>query len=178
MPKNSITGVAWQHEKPTPAKDDTLTVCAISVLAAILANILHEGVGHGLVTLLTGAHSGLLTTVAWSSAYDSRLVAAGGTLVNLAAGLVLWVALRSAKSASPPVRYFLLVGCAFNLFTGTGYFLFSGVTNFGDWAQVIGGLRPQWLHRVLLVMIGVAAYYGAVRVVGAGIVRYVGVPRD
>ncbi|MGO9085577.1 MAG: hypothetical protein ACLQBK_10150 [Candidatus Sulfotelmatobacter sp.] len=47
----------------------------------------------------------MLTTVAWSSAFDSRLVEAGGTLVNLAAALVFWIALRSAKHASMPTRY-------------------------------------------------------------------------
>jgi hypothetical protein len=50
----------------------------------------------------------VLTTVAWSSAFDSRLVAAGGTLVNLAAALVFWIALRNAKLASVRMRYFLL----------------------------------------------------------------------
>ena len=155
-----------------------LTICAISIVAGILTNILHEGVGHGLVALLTGAKSGVLTTVAWSSAFDSRLVAAGGTLVNLAAALVFWVALRSDKLASIPMRYFLLITCAFNLFTGTGYFFFSGVTNFGDWAAVISGLHPHWLWRVLLVMVGASSYFAAAVVVGIGLVRYVGIPRD
>jgi hypothetical protein len=59
--------------------------------------------------LLTGAKSGVLTTVAWSSAFDSRLVAAGGTLVNLSAALMFWLALRSAKLASMLMRYFLVL---------------------------------------------------------------------
>jgi hypothetical protein len=139
MPAISTTAVASQHERPAPSADDILTICAISIVAGILTNILHEGVGHGLVALLTGVKSGVLTTVAWSSAFDSRLVAAGGTLVNLAAALVFWLALRSAKHASMAMRYFLLITCAFNLFTGTGYFFFSGVTNFGDWAAVMLG---------------------------------------
>jgi hypothetical protein len=139
MPAISTAAVASQHERPAPSADDILTICAISIVAGILTNILHEGVGHGLVALLTGAKSGVLTTVAWSSAFDSRLVAAGGTLVNLAAALVFWLALRSAKHASMAMRYFLLITCAFNLFTGTGYFFFSGVTNFGDWAAVMLG---------------------------------------
>src|SRR5579864_8883263 len=60
--------------------DDALTVCAISLLSAMKANVLHEGLGHGALALMTGAQSGVLTTVAWSSAFDSRLVALGGTL--------------------------------------------------------------------------------------------------
>ena len=119
MSQTSTSATAPQLPKPAPSADDTLTICAI-ILAGILTNVLHEGVGHGITALLIGANSGLLTTVAWSSAFDSRLVEAGGTLVNLAAALVFWIALRSAKHASMPTRYFLLITCAFNLFTGTG----------------------------------------------------------
>jgi hypothetical protein len=161
-----------------PVQDDALTICAISVLAGMLSDVLHEAVGHALLALLTGAQTGVVSTVAWSSAFDSRLVAAGGTLVNLAAGALLWIALRTAKNASMNARLFLLFSCAFNLFTGTGYFFFSGVTNFGDWAAVIAGVQPHWLWQTLLVVVGIAAYYGAALLVGRGIVRYVGVPRD
>ena len=174
----STSAVASQHERQAPNTDDILSICAISIVAGILTNVLHEGVGHGLVALLTGANSGLLTTVAWSSPFDSRLVEAGGTLVNLGAALVFWVVLRSAQHASMPTRYFLFITCAFNLFTGTGYFFFSGVTNFGDWAAVISGLHPHWLWRALLVIVGVSSYYASVLLVGIGLVRYVGVPRN
>src|SRR5580692_9869876 len=178
MSETSTTAAAPMREEPTSSADDVLTICAISILAAILSNILHEGVGHGLIALLTGAKSGVLTTVAWSSEFDSRLVAAGGTLVNVVAGLMFWFALRSAQNASLPIRYFLLISAAFNLFAGTGYFFFSGVTDFGDWAAVISGLAPHWLWRVLLVVLGAVSYYAAVRVVGVGLRRYVGVPRE
>src|SRR6202041_2484775 len=157
--------------------DDVLTICAISLLAAMLANVVHEGLGHAVVALLTGTQSGVLTTVAWSSDFDSRLVAAGGTLANLAAGAIFWVVLRGATRAAVRLRFFLLASLAFNLFTGTGYFFFSGVTNFGDWAVVIADLPARWMWRTLLIVIGIAAYYVAVLVVGIGLVRYVGVPR-
>jgi len=88
------------------ANDDVATICAISLLAAMLDNMLHEGLGHAAIALLTGAPSGVLSTVAWSSEFDTRLVAAGGTLVNLAAGAVLWIVLRSAKGAAVPVAAF------------------------------------------------------------------------
>jgi hypothetical protein len=177
MPESSTAATTPQDEERIRTTDNTLTIIAISIVAGILTNILHEGVGHGLTALLTGAKSGVLTTVAWSSASDTRLVAAGGTLVNLAAALVFWLALRSVKLASMPMRYFLLIACAFNLFTGTGYFLFSGVTNFGDWAAVISGLPLHWLWRTLLVVVGAASYFIAAVVVGIGLVRYVGIPR-
>ena len=112
-----VSPVALHHKQLSPGADDVLTICSISIVAGILTNILHEGVGHGLVALLTGATSGVLTTVAWSSTFDSRLVEAGGTLAKLAAALVFWFALRSAKLASMPMRYRMLITCAFNLFT-------------------------------------------------------------
>jgi len=158
--------------------DDAPTVIAISLLAAMLADVLHEGVGHALVALTTVAQSGVWSTVAWSSQYDSRLVAAGGTLVNLVAGALFWIVLRVTKSASPQLRLFLLLACAFNLFTGTGYFFFSGVTNFGDWAVVILGMNPYWLWRVGLIVVGMTSYYGSVVLIGIGMVQYIGIAQE
>jgi len=158
-------------------KDDIPTLCGISIIATMLATMLHEGLGHAAVAIATLHASGTLTTVAWSSVSDSKLVLAGGTLVNLAAALVSWLLLRAARNASSSVRYFLLILMAFNLFTGTGYFFFSGVTNFGDWAGVIQGLHPYWLWRVSLVALGIATYWAAMIAVGACFVRYLGVSR-
>lgn len=161
-----------------PIDDDIPTLSAISMLAFMLSDVLHEAVGHGLTALLTGAQSGLLTTVAWSSQFDSRLVEAGGTLVNLLAALTFWIVLQSARNVSPHWRSFLVLCCTFNLFGGTGYFFFSGVTNFGDWAEVIRGVYPHWFWRTLLIVVGISAYFAAVRIVGALIVRYLGIPRN
>jgi hypothetical protein len=163
---------------PGDVHDDTITVCAIAMIGAILADVLHEGLGHAALAFLTGAQSGTLSTVAWSSAFDSRLVAAGGTLVNIATGLAMWLALRVATRASSRTRYFLLVCGAFNLFAGTGYFFFSGVTDFGDWAAVIQGMQPHWVWRAVLTVFGIAAYYGAVLLVGRGLRKYVGIGVD
>jgi hypothetical protein len=150
----------------------------VSLISAALANVLHEGVGHALLAISTGAQSGVISTVAWSSGYDSRLVAAGGTLVNLAAGLISWLALRGSKNSSVQTRYFLLTSFAFNAFTGTGYFFFSGVTNFGDWQVVIAPMHPYWMWRTVLIVVGIAAYYCAILMVGSALVSYVGVSLD
>lgn len=161
-----------------PVDDDIPTLCALSFLAFMLSDVLHEAVGHALTALLTGAQSGLLTTVAWSSQFDSRLVEAGGTLVNLLAALIFWIVLRRATNASVHWRAFLVLCCTFNLFGGTGYFFFSGVTDFGDWAEVIRGTQPHWLWRTLLIGVGAGAYFLAVRFVGGAMVRYLGIARN
>ncbi|MGA7926665.1 MAG: hypothetical protein WCA20_11750, partial [Candidatus Sulfotelmatobacter sp.] len=46
----------------SPTNDDALTVTAISLLSGMLADLLHEGLGHGALALITGAQSGVLTT--------------------------------------------------------------------------------------------------------------------
>lgn len=164
--------------KAASAKDDVLTMIAISFLAQIVADVVHEGLGHAAVALLTGTRTGVVSTVAWSSAVDSRLVEAGGTLANLAAALLLWIALHNVTRGSIRLRFFLLTSVAYNLLAGTGYFFFSGVTNFGDWAAVIHGLPAHWFWRSLLVVVGIGSYYLAVLVIGTGLVRYLGVPRN
>jgi hypothetical protein len=56
-----------------------------------------------------------------------------------------------------------------NLFTGTGYFLFSGVANFGDWAAVIHGFQPYWAWRVGLVALGAVSYYASMLLVATAL---------
>lgn len=168
--------------QPTPAKaaalDDAATICAISIIAEMLSTMLHEGLGHAAVAIATLHASGTLTSLAWVSAQDSRLVLAGGTLVNLVAAGVFWLLLRAARRARPALRFFLLISMTFNLLAGTGYFFFSGVSNFGDWAGVIDGLHPHGLLRAGLVVLGVASYWGAIVLVGSSLVRRMGVAPD
>jgi hypothetical protein len=56
---------------------------------------------------------------------------------------------------------------AFNLFWGGGYFIFSAVTNTGDWAFVLRdlSLEPRWLWRLLMGALGVGIYVWSVRAV-------------
>lgn len=145
-------------------RDDLPTVVAIAVVACILQNVLHEGCGHGLTAFLSGAHTVTVSTVAESADVSSRWVEAGGTLVNLAAAAMLWVLLR-LRRYTPEMRLFLVLAMAGNLFTGTGYFLFSGVMGFGDWEAVIRGWNPYWAWRAGLILVGAASYGGAMWIV-------------
>jgi len=51
-----------------------------------------------------------------------------------------------------------------NLYTGTGYFLFSGIGGIGDWAGFIGGLGHQWVWRIALTILGAVTYALAARI--------------
>lgn len=148
-------------------KDDKLTVIAISVLACVLQDVLHEGLGHGVTAWLSGAHQLTISTVALQCDIDTRWISANGTLVNLFFGAVFWIILLKPQGYHPATRYFLVLAMAGNLFTGTGYFFFSGVTNYGDWAAVIRGLQPHWMWQFGLVAVGMASYYASMLVVAA-----------
>lgn len=168
------------HTVPT----DTLTVIAISVLAFIVSNVLHEGLGHGGTCLLVGGKPLSLTAVyfdndpAGLSDLQSRLIAAGGPLVNLITGLVGLIALRRMTGEPGPGRYFLWLVTTIGLFMATGYLLFSGVGGIGDLAIVTHGLQPPWLWRVGLAVSGGALYFLSAMVAVAEFSRIAGPPGD
>lgn len=143
---------------------DFLTIAAIGVAAYVIQNVLHEAVGHGGMCLLLGGDPVALSTAYFDMADGSvgdvgrRLVAAGGTLVNLLAGGFFWLALRAARSSSGGLRFFLWLSMTINLLSGTGYFLFSGVSQFGDWIVVVDGWEPYWMWTALLIVFGAATY--------------------
>src|SRR6267143_4318792 len=146
----------------TPAANTTSTaeiwtVVAIAAVAYVCASILHEGIGHGGACVLTGGKPVAISTVHFECDHEGRLVAAGGTIVNFAAGLMCWFGLRIVSHATR-LRYFLWLSMTINFLQAGGYFLFSGVGNIGDWAVVIQGFQPAWLWRVGLTMLGVGSY--------------------
>jgi hypothetical protein len=155
-------------------KDDRFTLIAISALACILQDVLHEGLGHGVTAWLSGAHHLTMSTVALQSDIETRWIAANGTLVNLIFAALFWLLLRKPQRYRPATRYFLVLAMTGNLFTGTGYFLFSGVANFGDWEAVIRGLQPYWLWRLGLIVLGAISYYASMLLVATELKPFLG----
>ena len=137
---------------------DLWTIAAIAVSATVITNLIHEGLGHGGMCIATGGRGLVLSTVHFECSADTRLVAAGGTLANLIFGVVFWGAARMVKQ-SAPWRYFFWLLTTFNLLDAGGYFLFSGIGNFGDWAAVVAGWQPPWAWRVGLVALGTVTYF-------------------
>jgi hypothetical protein len=146
----------------TASADDSLTLMALGITAFIIADVAHEALGHGLATLVVGGHPVLLTSSYFSSSgSESRWIPAGGGIANLIVGGLFVLALRIFRAAKQDVRYFFILGVAFNLLFAAGYPFYSGVAAFGDWAAVTSGLSPAWLWRVLLAVVSVAAYYAS-----------------
>ncbi len=143
---------------------DALTVGSIGIVAYMLGNVLHEGAGHGGACLLVGAKPLVFSSVHFECSLDSRLVMAGGTLMNLFAGAVFFALGRLTGRGYPRLKYFFWISMTVNLFTATGYFLFSGIGGIGDWGAFIEGLGPQWVWRIGLTIFGAATYLLAARI--------------
>src|SRR5438132_8199704 len=101
--------------------NDRLTLVGIAIVAYALANILHEGLGHGGMCVAVGAQLKLLSAVGVECATEGRrlvgryLVAAGGTLANLLAGATAWLLLRTQEGRLTSWRYFLWLFMTLNL---------------------------------------------------------------
>ncbi len=140
-----------------PEQHCKLTIVSMAVVATGLAVLLHEGLGHGLTAWLRGDIPTELTSNHLSSLRPDKWVDAGGTLVNLAVGALALTAAQ-VGGARPNFRYFMWILAAHNLFSGAGYFMFSGVFAFGDWFQVILGWPHQAAWRIGMALFGAALY--------------------
>ncbi len=142
------------------------TVIAIAVVAYAACDMVHEVLGHGVACALTGVRALSLSTVALQTSSSSRTVAAAGSIANVVVGMLALLFFPTGKTLGA-TRYFLWLFAATNLLNGTGYLLFSGVLDFGDWAVVISGLEPHWVWRAFLVVGGASLYVGAVCLIAA-----------
>jgi hypothetical protein len=160
MAVNAEAGVPGSNPSTARAatQPDLLTIAAIAVVASVIANVIHEGLGHGGMCAATGGQPLVLSTVHFECSVDNRLVAAGGTLANLIFGALFWAAARAVKQ-SASWRFFFWLLMTFNLLDAGGYFLFSGIGNFGDWAAVVAGWQPAWAWRMGLIVLGVVTYF-------------------
>jgi len=144
------------------------TLVAIAVCAFALANLVHEGVGHGGACWLVGGRAVALSATHFDGDLTGlapalgKWVAAGGTLANVALGLLAWAGLRAFRDAPGSTRFFLWLSLTVNFMQAAGYWLFSGVARIGDWAEVIDGFAPPWAFRFGLVVVGAVAYWGAI----------------
>ena len=136
---------------------DLWTVASISVIAFAVANVFHEGIGHGGACVLNGGQPLVLSSVHFECGIENRWIAAGGTIINFVVAVICWITLHVVRN-KPRLRYWLWLSMTVNLLQGGGYFLFSGVGNIGDWAYIIKGLSPAWIYRVALSVLGIVTY--------------------
>lgn len=139
--------------------DDALTLAALGTASYIFCDLLHELAGHGGVCIATGGRTASFSSFHFQCLGGWQpLICAAGILMNLAAGVLLWLVLRRGRQASVHVRFFLWFAMAYNLFTGWGYVVSSSLTNSGDWANAFTGLPAVWQWRAAMALAGAAFY--------------------
>jgi hypothetical protein len=138
------------------------TIAAIAVVIYAAGAVIHEGIGHGGACLVTGGRMAGMSGVHFECDGDGIVVAAGGTLMNIVAGLLLFAALRRTPAGRPHLRYALWLGMTVNLMRAAGYFLFSGALGIGDWAEILTALDGGGAARAVLAAAGAVAYLGVV----------------
>src|SRR3974390_3074489 len=159
-----------ETRNPSTPSDDFITVAAVAVLAFIVADVAHEGLGHGLGFFFAGGKSSMLTTtrlIVWITLPDPqwRIFDLGGPAGTLAAALLAWLGLRLLRTYPVQLRFFLWLVMAFSLFWAFGYLIFCGVTGRGDWMALIGGTRFLTMGRVLFVVLGILLYRLSIRLI-------------
>lgn len=140
----------------SPRRLNLASLISISLPAFALEPFVHEVLGHTVTAWLLGTKVVLVSSTAMQTEGGSRLIPAAGPLSNLLFGAAAFLLLLRIPRFTAS-RYFLWIFAFANLFLGFGYTLYSGAINFGDSAYVIAGLRPAWLYRLGLVVLG---YFG------------------
>jgi hypothetical protein len=144
---------------------DTLTTMAIGIVSFIVANVLHEAVGHGGACLLVGGAAEQLSSAHFSchldisNGWQERAVASAGTIANFLAALLFGIAYGRMSVQRQSLRYFCWFAMCNNYLVAAGYPLFSGVIGVGDWVDVVQGWQPTWMWKLALVISGAVLYF-------------------
>ena len=144
---------------------DKLTMIGWGMLLMPLLTMWHEIGGHATFCAAQGGH---VTTIGafyvecdGLGQWPNLLVACAGVLVNMLLALVVWLLWRGSRSDRGRLALWLI--WVSEGFVAAGYFLFSGVSAFGDLGVGKGG-GFEHLHypiaiRIAEVIVGGAAYF-------------------
>ena len=158
-------------------RDNAIVLGALGILAYAASMMTHEALGHGGFCIAVGGHNAMLT--AWGEGCNFPKVQppgieAAGPGVQFGAGLLAWLLLHRLPPEAIRLRFFFWLYMVFNLFVSSGYVGFSGISDFGDAAVIIAGLKPHILWRLVLVLLGAGVYYLSMRVAASELQRLVG----
>jgi hypothetical protein len=135
------------------------------VIAACLATIAHEAIGHGGACLASGGHITLLTSVYFDCDLRSVWIAPAGPAGNLVAGVLAWALLKVLPTGRPRARLLLLLMMAFSVFWAAGYLMYSMTLGIGDWAIAARDAfgQPEWPWKLAGWVLGVLLYRFGIR---------------
>ena len=142
-----------------------LTYSMMGTGAYMLADVVHEVLGHASACLLIGQHITLLTSVYFRSTPGSVITDLAGPLLNLITGLIILTVILKKKDLSTFTHFFLLLALSFNFFWFSGTILQSAFSRTGDWTYIIKKLNVGTLGKPLLFIVGAAAYYYFIKLI-------------
>lgn len=147
---------------PSPQQDHVLTVLAAGILAATLAAICHETVGHGLGCIAAGGDIQLLTSIWFRCHGATSLTDAGGAISGLVfGGLVLAMPIRRLGNSA--TRLMLFMFGAISLLWVAAQLIAHPALDRDDWHFI--AMRRHWplVWRPLLATVGVLSYVAIMR---------------
>ena len=124
------------------------------IFSYMIADIIHEVIGHGGTCLVIGNRISLLTSVYFKSSPGNIIVDIGGPIANLIFGGLAFILLK--KTTLP--KLLLLNVTAYNLFWFSGTILHSAVSNTGDWTFAINEISSRLPSKLILIVAGVLFY--------------------
>jgi hypothetical protein len=134
-------------------------LAAIGILSYMVADIIHEVIGHCITSLIFGNKIELLTMVYFKSSPGNVLVDIGGPIANLFFGGLSFYLLTKSSFA----QLFLFQVTAYNLFWFSGTILHSAISQSGDWTFAIKELLSEPYSKILLISAGIIFYMIIIR---------------
>jgi hypothetical protein len=146
--------------------DDPATVAAIGVLAASLADICHEAVGHGLGCFIDHGQITLLTSIFFRCRGATALTDAAGPVASLIAGIAVFSVLSWCRPRRE-VRLSLVLFGGISLFWFAGQLIFHAIYNHDDWFFIARGMGWPPVWRPIAFAVGLLIYAASVRAIVA-----------
>lgn len=137
-----------------------VTTISVAIVAYAAADVVHEIIGHALVARLVGVEVLSISSVAIQTVQTSRLVAAAGTIADMAAGVIALAVLAWNPRFDAGRCCLWLFGVVSLM--NCWYLVFSGLLGSGDWAVVVAGWNPLVASRIGLITVGLILYAVAV----------------
>jgi hypothetical protein len=119
------------------AQDNLPTVVAIALVAYVMADIAHHGLGHGLMCWLQGGQIELLSSVFVRCSRTDLAIDLAGPAANLILGLIAALALRLTRGMTVSTELFYILLAGFNLMWFSIQLVFCVLTDSDDWAWLL-----------------------------------------
>jgi hypothetical protein len=142
------------------AKNDLLTIGAMAIVAYLISAFTHEGLGHGVASLIVGAPIQHVTSLDLASdlskvsPWAGRFVDAAGCLAQFILAVIMYLVYRRTPTANANWRFFTWLLYFINVLIPAGYMMALSFANFGDWNAFVQGLSNDALWRTGFTVVG------------------------